>query len=383
MSQPSLFYETWEEFLADKTEDEEDFEEDEEHEAEGDEDNKPKLNLLDLPAEILNQIYDYVFQGCFVANGHFRLWLEQSLERHTVRNTDQVQDVEMRPVVYAELDTFLLQPGKELYTALNSWEARLRNDNLPLVIRKELKTRVFKHTAATSLLFVCRKTHVEFSYLLYSKSVFAFGSFSAISHLFEAAKPAKGPGLPRRMPIASHNLQYIRRICLDCRPRGMAHDAAAEFQLWRYYQQWEESCKVIATNLSGLEHIDLFIEIPKVPTPRIMHEFKKLSLLSLEQMWAEAFLPLKDCVSLKTVTVHLRTDRIPARWVSTETLDAFSAYFKSILLGHEKKVAAAEVVSRYRTCVTEHPHDVGIISPIDMAMGWERLAVWNNIDLNE
>jgi len=337
-----------------------------------------RINLLELPAEILDNIFEYVlgFQGCFIATGHFRLWLEGFTQHQAVRNTDQVQAVQVRPVIYPELDTQIFQSGKSFFTPLSSWEARLRDENLPLIIRKELKgTRQFKHSVDTNLLFTCRQTYDHFSELIYTKSVFAFGSFSALNHMLDASR-ATPLVLPRRMAISMDNIQLIRRICIECRPRGMVTDAASEFQLWRYYQQWQESCKIIAKNLTGLQSLDLFIDIP-----RTVSRGQHLPALNMESMWAEAFLPLAKCTSLSTVIVHLSINWTSGKWVSRDSLEAIADYFSLVLRGRDHETAADAIRRRYEAWSEKQNANVSAMDQQLRLQCWQRLEQWYQISL--
>jgi len=368
-----MFYETWEDF--ENSAEEDDFSDD-------DEDKKIEVEpeilpsrFLELPGEIRNHVYKHVFNGCFIATGHFRIWNEVETQHQPVRNTDQVQIIQVLQAQYPELDTKVLQKEKgPLYTPLVGWQEQLRKQDLPLVIRKELKSvRAFKHAANTGLLFTCRQIYAEFSTVLYAQSVLAFGSFSTINHMIDAVKPAGSKKvLSKRMSISSYNLPFIRRICIDCKPRGQVVDAASEFQLFRYYQQWEESSRLIATNLTGLEELDLFIEIPKTLTRSLQGP-----KLNMDNMWVEAFLPLQNCVSLKELAVHLALDWNPGRVIARETFDAFAEILQLTLLGKDQQTISDAFVRRYTR---------SRIGRLDMfrALGqdpWQTMADWNHIEL--
>lgn len=369
----SLFYETWEDF--ENSADGKDYSDDNEEDIKtGPELEIVPSRLLELPGEVRNLIYEYVFSGCFIATGHFRLWTTVETQHQPVRNTDQVQVIQLHHTHYPELDTKVLQPEKgPLYTPLDAWHDQLRQQDLPLVIRKELKSvRTFKHAANTGLLFTCRQTYKDFSTVLYSQSVLAFGSFSTINHMLDAVKPTGAKkALSKRMPISSYNLPFIRRVCIDCKPRGQAIDAASEFQLFRYYQQWEESSRLIAANLTGLEELHLFIEIPKTLT-----RSQQGPKLNMDNMWVEAFLPLKKCVSLATVEVHLSLDWNPGRCISRHTLDAFAEMLQLTLLGYDQRAITESYVRRIIQSKSENPDTLWGLG----RNPWQILAEWNGIE---
>lgn len=378
MSKPSLFYETYEEW---ENSAEEDFDEEETTEpviSHPDSDPLPCW-LLELPGEIRNRIYEYVYQGCFVATGNFRIWTEQRTEHNAVRNTSVVQAVKVRDSYYPELEAKVLEPGKgALYTPVTDWIARLKEEDLPLVIRKELKSvRPFKHAVHTGLLFTCRSIYEEFSSVLYFQTVFAFGSFSTINHLVDPIKPQSGKkALPKRMPAALRSLGYVKRICIDCKPRGVVTDAASEFQMWRHYQSWGESFKVVVQNLPNLECIDLFIEIP-----RLLTRGKQPTKLSLDSMWCESLMPLKKCTSLQHITVHLSLEWNPGRLVTADTLQAFAHFLEKILLGEQREQAAKAIQADFERCAKDYGIEAEAANL--WSEHWHTLASWNGIRLDE
>jgi len=369
----SLFYETWDDWMIENSTDE-DSDNGEEHPTETEAEILPS-RFLELPGEIRNQIYNYVFRGCFVATGHFRIWNEVKTQHRTIRHTDRVQVINISKAQYPELDTKDLQLEKgPLYTSVDDWQEHLGKQDLPLVVRKELKSvRAFKHAANTGLLFTCRQTYAEFSTVLYSQSVLAFGSFSTINHMIDAVKPAGSKKvLSKRMSISSYNLPFIKRICIDCKPRGQVVDAASEFQLFRYYQQWEESSRLIATNLTGLEELTLFIEIPKTLTRSLQGP-----KLNVECMWVEAFLPLKNCARLEKVAVYLALDWNPGRIITRGAFDAFAEMLQLILLGKDQKTISEAFVRR-STPARIARLDAFWLTGRDP---WEIMAEWNGIEL--
>lgn len=369
----SLFYETWSDFEA--SADDEIYSENEEEQPTEAEPEILPSRFLELPGEIRNQIYNHVFKGCFIATGHFRIWNEVKTQHRTIRHTDRVQVINVSKAQYPELDTKDLQLEKgPLYTSVDDWQEHLHKQDLPLVIRNELKSvRGFKHAANTGLLFTCHQIYSEFSTVVYSQSVLAFGSFSTINHMIDSVKPAGSKKvLPRRMSISSYNLPFIKRICIDCKPRGQVVDAASEFQLFRYYQQWEESSRLIAANLTGLEELTLFIEIPKTITRSLQGP-----KLNMECMWVEAFLPLKNCVRLGQVAVYLALDWNPGRVISWDSLRAFAEILQLTLLGRDRKTISQAFVMRStpsRIARTEmfwkHGQDPH-----------ETMAAWNGLEL--
>lgn len=377
-----MFYETWEEF-ENSADDERYSTDDDEEDADTKSEPEPlPSRLLLLPGEIRSKIYDYVYSGCFVATGRFRIWSTVEIQRQPVRNTDQVQIVEMLKAQYSELDTWLLrrQPGKlPFFTDLNPWQDRLFKQNLPLIIRKERKSRAFRHAANTALLFTCRQIYAEFAMLLYSRAVLAFGSFSTINHMLDAPKPGGGGNgktvLTKRMAISAYNLPWIRRICIDCHSCGRMVNAGGEFQMFRYYQQWKESSRLIAANLTGLEELDLFIEIP-----RPLLRSNEVAKLNMDAMWVEAFLPLQKCLALREVAVHLTLNENPGHMVSVDTLEAFAQVLRLTLLNGDKETMSKGFANMYfawRKEVGEFQAAYDLI--VDEQ--WGTMAAWNGIQL--
>jgi len=156
----------------------------------------------------------------------------------------------------------------------------------------------------------------------------------------------------------------------------MVTDAASEFQLWRYYQQWQESCKIIAKNLTGLQSLDLFIDIP-----RTVSRGQHLPALNMESTWAEAFLPLAKCTSLSTVIVHLSINWTSGKWVSGDSLEAIADYFSLVLRGRDHETAADAIRRRYEAWSEKQNANVSAMDQQLRLQCWQRLEQWYQINL--
>lgn len=325
--------------------------------------------LLELPREVRDDIYSLVYQGAFVEVSPFAFKEALASKVDIIRASSRSPESARTRLVSRK--EFRGQTVELQFQPSSKWLSTVQAPTpiyLPLTSipadaarqRKESKSRVkpkshrahekaeaspkVRKAQGTSLMFTCKQICLEFGELVYSRTIFAFGSPGGLTRLLRNGrviapgllqKLDHSKGLPVSLPISSTNRASIRHLHLNMKSYGEPSNVADAAWRMKYYSSCLSACRFAVSSLPSLEHLTLFVEIPN----------DRPYLLSSKAPWVTPLLQFTKLKRLKSLAITLISPA--AREVTPETLKAFADVVHRRMIGWDK-ASALEAINEQR-----------------------------------
>ena len=264
-----------------------------------------QFRLMDLPAEIQVQIFQYVFDGALVLGDRvqtFGIW---------PKSTYPVKSYNEDGISFDLFPSYLLNQPEYSEERLMTIYSKMEFRGKPLNVIGPYWKHPTPEKRNTALIFTCKQVAGACLKDWYSRSVFVFGNRKKLDKFVEENHP-----LPRYPTKVDHtdtpvrtldfkNLTFLRHLCVEIRAYGQPGQAWHDRLQQKYYRNWCCTIDKICERMTGLEDLSINAHVP------ISQDDKKKCPLSLEAMWAQPVLSFEDCKNLKTVAITLSIPYTP------------------------------------------------------------------------
>ena len=191
----------------------------------------PRIGFLDLPGEVRNQIYHYLFKP-----DRFEIGFVSPKDRALTYNLPN------HPIDNPKLRTC----GIEKYRRSMDIYRRPRVNTHWLSL-DPTRHKIGRISGPCALFLTCKTIAMEAPSIFYSKSIFSFRHNRSFKKFFEVISP--------------YSIKHIRSLNLQHETAG--EPLYQEYQYWKlkHDHSWETLCEDISEKLTGLENLSIDLAI--------------------------------------------------------------------------------------------------------------------------
>ncbi|KAI9729028.1 MAG: hypothetical protein M1828_000113 [Chrysothrix sp. TS-e1954] len=302
--------------------------------------------LLEIPVELRMDIYDYVWQGAFLAMSEMSLLKPSESERSCLSS-----EVTHFSGIKVESD-FHLTKGKQISSVRSPFWNRTFTDFY------------WRHQrpSNTALTLTCKKLSSEFSEHVHSTSTFAFGSSKKIESFLSRGVRSKQEIFRacygQTLSSWGNQSSFIRSIYVELPCYNDPFDSFNQVYASRFYQSWTKACERLATE-TNLQDVTVSIKIPD----------NKPCCLSLRESWVQPLLQFTKA-EIRSASVKLISPM--NELVSWRSLEAFGEVLRRKLLRLDD-LTALHAINEYKQ---DFPIDE---SKADLSETYKALDKWNGL----
>ncbi|KAI9663477.1 MAG: hypothetical protein M1831_002486 [Alyxoria varia] len=319
------------------------------------------FRLLDLPEELILDIFEYVFDGALIYMDEMDRFCLPSTNLRPVCSVRRNADCGGGTALFPIMMTGIFQPGGRT-VCINGKEMAYITPQTPTKSRN------------TGLMLSCKAGASLLSRIMHKRSIFGFSSPKHIEKYLSQQKevgvyPKNRYGLPRPewLPLNSGN---IKRLCLQIRDYGEPElQSYREYRI-KYYNSWTKACNMIVGKLPNLESISIDAHVP------IMMN-NEASIMTLEAIWAQPILAFGRAENINAAAVALSMVKYSRR-IAFEMANAFSEVLQRKLLKFDD-ASALEAITFFKDAAIESQKRASNKTKAFVKEQWEFMEKCNGI----
>ena len=319
------------------------------------------FRMLDLPGELILDIFEYVFDGGLVYMDEMESFCLPSKNLRPLCSVKRNRDCGVGIALFPTMMTGIYQPGGKT-VCIKGKEMAFIRPKMPTQSRN------------TGLLLACKATASLLSPIMHKKSTFGFSSPNHIQQYLSKQKefgvyPKTKYGLPRPewLPLNSGN---IKRLCLQIKDYGEPELQSFRQYRMKYYNRWTKACNMIVDKLPSLESISIDAHVP------IMMNYEA-SNMTLKAIWVQPILAFGRAKNINTAAVTLSMAR-NSRRIAFEMASAFSEVLQRKILKFDD-ASALEAITFYKHAAMENQKHASPETKAFVKEQWEQMERCNGM----